>query len=656
MKAFKGTLRLYAWAVGIVTVVLAAGMIILAHPIVQLLFQRGAFTPRMTDFTTEILIGNLIGLPPMAVGFLVARAFSALGKTRVLMWTTVFSVIGNAIFDYSFGLVWGTFGITLATSIVYYCTLVILVVTLRFTIGELNLLSPPEELPGLFAKFGLERFSRQINSPRNTSMLPLGIPYANWKLIIRGLIIGVAFVAVIIGVTQSTTLTLAVSFGAIVLLLLLRYPFMLLLCWASINAFIGSSLPLFNGAHLLSGMTIPTLLLLFYVPTKVAFKRMIALPILLIFIFLMLPTARISPLSLSDFFTQWTTLLDFVGVAVLVITLVNTRKRMYLLVDAIMIPAIFIALYGIYGYLIKQHGVVDTSTGFFRISSIFSDTPPTLAMFLSIVIPLALYRTFTLEGKKRILGACITILLLATLGLTFSRGPLIAVPVSMVLMILLIPSNKLRVGLLGSIVAGGAILILLGTLFNVPFLANIFSRFGNTDLTSLNGRTYLWQAIISHYDPGQMLGYGHHASDELLLNLKVGFGTGVIATAAHNIFLETMYDHGIIGVFFLILMFIALAVGLLRLISKATYEHRLVIAMAAAAYSSVLIQCFESNDIWNQGVGIYFMIALALPFALYWSAPRQQNLPVINQEVYERETAKHVAIRLTDEQKHMAQV
>src|SRR5260221_8567678 len=44
MKAFKETLRLYLWIVGIGTTVLAALTLLLAHPLVRILFQRGAFT------------------------------------------------------------------------------------------------------------------------------------------------------------------------------------------------------------------------------------------------------------------------------------------------------------------------------------------------------------------------------------------------------------------------------------------------------------------------------------------------------------------------------------------------------------------------------------------------------------------------------------
>jgi murein biosynthesis integral membrane protein MurJ len=146
MQAFKSTLRLYLWAVGLVTAGLTAFMLALAHPLVRLLFQRGAFSPADATHTARTLMGFAVGLVPMGLGFLLARAFSALGKNRVLMWTTVFSVVANAAFDYVMARYWQSTGIAVATSAVYCCTLVILLVVLRRSIGKLDLLTPPPEM------------------------------------------------------------------------------------------------------------------------------------------------------------------------------------------------------------------------------------------------------------------------------------------------------------------------------------------------------------------------------------------------------------------------------------------------------------------------------------------------------------------------------
>lgn len=154
IPAFKATFRLYLWIVGISTAILTAAMILLAHPIVRVLFQHGAFSVEDTHRTAITLTGFAIGLTPMAIGFIVARAFSALGKTRVLMYVTIFSIFANALFDYIFGRLWQSFGIAFATSIVYCCTMFILLILLRRTIGKLDLFMPPGEILGTIWKAG----------------------------------------------------------------------------------------------------------------------------------------------------------------------------------------------------------------------------------------------------------------------------------------------------------------------------------------------------------------------------------------------------------------------------------------------------------------------------------------------------------------------
>ena len=157
IHSFKETLRLYLWAIGLITLGLSAGMILLAHPIVQILFQRGAFSVEDTTRTAMTLIGFAIGLTPMAIGFIASKAFSALGKTHILMYVTIFSIFANAIFDYIFGRLWQSFGIALATSMVYFCTMWLLLLMLRRMIGKLYLLTFPLELWSIIWKMGLSQ-------------------------------------------------------------------------------------------------------------------------------------------------------------------------------------------------------------------------------------------------------------------------------------------------------------------------------------------------------------------------------------------------------------------------------------------------------------------------------------------------------------------
>jgi putative peptidoglycan lipid II flippase len=648
MKAFKETFRLYMWAVGIVTVVLSAGLILLAHPIIQLLFQRGNFTAEDTTRTATTFTGFAIGLMPMAFGFITARTFSALGKTNVLMYVTMFSVIANAIFDVIFGRLWQGFGIAFATSAVYYCTMIILLFTLRRMIGKLYLFTPPREVLTVIWKLGIGRYYIYWVVWKEENLRNLRIPYSLSRNIMRiGIVLSV-FAVGAIGSALNIVFTLSAAFGSIILLYLLRYRYALLILWVLIDAFIGSSgLPIFNGNHFLSGLTVPSLLLLFVLPTKEAFKRMPALAFLLLYLVWVFIGIGIAPTPLVTFLTSWTILLDNIAVGVLTIYVLTTRRRLLGLIDAILLPSIFIAFYGIYGYFTKQHGVLDTTTSYFRISSIFGNTPPTLALFLSVIIPLSFYRTFTLSGFKRVIGVLVTLLVLVTLGLTFTRAALLTVPISLILMTLFLPSRKLRMSMFGSMVAIAGLVALAATIAGTA----IFSRFFNQDITTLNGRTYLWAAILDRFDPTQLLGNGLGASNVLLTNLQVGFGGGVIATAAHEIFLETLYDHGVIGLTLFILTLLALIVSLLSKMRKATPDYRMLLATVVAVFFNVVIQSLQTDDLWNPSIDIYFWIIMALPFALCWITPKcasktgefnAEQVPVLRKETVQQDERQTV--------------
>jgi murein biosynthesis integral membrane protein MurJ len=622
MKAFKETLRLYLWAIGLGTLLLTLGVIVLIHPLTRLVLEHGQFTEADANITSWTMIGLAIGLMPMAIGFIVARAFSALGKTKVLMYISIFSVFANAIFDDIFAHFWQTFGIALATSAVYCCTMLILLFTLRGMIGKLYLFTPPREVLKVLWRVGLGQYYIDWVIWREEHSLERW-PYGFKKNVIRVAVAAAVFIGGIVGSVLDAALTVRIALGSIIIMAFLRYRYILLIVWVLLNAFIGSNLPFFSGQNFLSGLTLPTLLLLFLQPTKEAFKRMVVLPIFLAYLIWVFCGIGLTPLSLTQFFTDWTILLDSIGVAVLTIFVVSDRKRMLWLIDAILVPSIFIALYGIYGYFVKKNGVVDTSTSFFRISSIFGNTPPTLALFLSIVIPLSIYRTFTLQGWRRLPGLAVVLLLVTTLGLTFTRAALLSVPASIILMIIFLPSRRLKMGVLAGMAAVGALVILAATVADTP----IFSRFLNSDVLTLNGRVYLWQAILDHFDPTQLLGNGLHSSDTLLANLQVGFGLGVIATATHNIFLESMYESGLIGLTLLIFTFAAFAIPLLRKVRNANADYRMLLAMAIAILFNVIVQSIESNDFWNPSVGLYFWIIMALPFAIYWTPAHTQVEP-----------------------------
>jgi len=429
----------------------------------------------------------------------------------------------------------------------------------------------------------------------------------------------VVFAVGVFGVFQDSLYTLRAAFGSLIVLAFLRYRYALLIAWVIIDVFIGSTLPIFNGKNLDTALTVPTLLLMTCMPIKQTFKRVPALAILFLYLLWVLLGIGISPKDPGSFLKGWTLALDCVAVGVLTINVLTTRQHLLRLIDAILLPATFDSLYGIYGYFTRQNGVVDPTTSLFRIFSI-TGAAPALALFLSIVIPVAIYRASTLYGSKRVGVLTLVFIFLVALALTFTRTAFICLPLSLIIMILFLPSRKTKIGLLGSSLALAVGVALLATVSNV----SIFSRFFNQDIATLNGRTYLWQALLDRFDPTQLLGHGLGAANFLLVNLRVGF-IGVIATSASNLFLAALYDHGIIGLTLLSLLFIVLGVGLIAGMRKATGEQRTLFVVALVVLVSMVLQSLEQNDFWEQSIGIYFWIVMALPFAICWSTTKQSS-------------------------------
>ncbi len=193
------------------------------------------------------------------------------------------------------------------------------------------------------------------------------------------------------------------------------------------------------------------------------------------------------------------------------------------------------------------------------------------------------------------------------------------------MMAFFLPSRKLKFSLLGCIIAISMIVLLLVTVGNVP----LFSRFFNSDVMTLNNRTYLWQAVLEHFDPTQLLGNGFEASDVLLGNLRVGYG-GVISTGTQNLYIAALYDHGIIGLGLLVVMMGTLFVNIIKGLRSTTGNRRMLFATALAVFLSMFLQSFESTDLWISSVGIYFWLIMSLPFVYHW-LPQLPQLPFSQQ-------------------------
>jgi putative peptidoglycan lipid II flippase len=93
-----------------------AGLIVLAQPIVRLLFQRGAFDAAATHLTATCVQMYCLGLLGLALFPVLHRVFYSFKDTRTPLIVGVAMIAINAVTDWLFGMWFGAPGIALSTA------------------------------------------------------------------------------------------------------------------------------------------------------------------------------------------------------------------------------------------------------------------------------------------------------------------------------------------------------------------------------------------------------------------------------------------------------------------------------------------------------------------------------------------------------------
>jgi putative peptidoglycan lipid II flippase len=114
------------------------GLMLLAKPVIELLFQGGRFLPKDTAATVPIVQAYMIGVLPYSLVKVFAPAFFAVDRPRVPMFASLCSVVANLVFN---GLTYrwlGAPGLALGTTVAALVNLTILRVSFRRVIGRLD--------------------------------------------------------------------------------------------------------------------------------------------------------------------------------------------------------------------------------------------------------------------------------------------------------------------------------------------------------------------------------------------------------------------------------------------------------------------------------------------------------------------------------------
>ncbi len=115
----RATLTKYLKSMSLVTIPVTLVLIIFSENIIQVLFQRGAFTINDTHLVAQIQICFALQIPFYIATMLVVRLIESMRLSKIFVWGSSFNLIINIGLNYLFSQWIGVAGIALSTTCVY---------------------------------------------------------------------------------------------------------------------------------------------------------------------------------------------------------------------------------------------------------------------------------------------------------------------------------------------------------------------------------------------------------------------------------------------------------------------------------------------------------------------------------------------------------
>ena len=138
INALKETAILVIKSLWFLTLPIAVYLFLFAKPVVEIVFQRGAFDERSTMLTSSILIALLLSMIAYVARDTLTRVFYSFGNSRIPLLVAVFSIILKIILNGVFVEKYQAPGIAFSTSLVTLFNFLLLGFLLRKQIGCLG--------------------------------------------------------------------------------------------------------------------------------------------------------------------------------------------------------------------------------------------------------------------------------------------------------------------------------------------------------------------------------------------------------------------------------------------------------------------------------------------------------------------------------------
>lgn len=121
--------------VAVISIPATVGLVILAGPILSLLFERGAFGAETTALTAQALWAYAFGLTAFSGVKIAAPAFYAMKDTRTPVRIAIIALVANMVMNVAFMIPFKHAGLALATSMAAYLNVGLLLKALRAKTG-----------------------------------------------------------------------------------------------------------------------------------------------------------------------------------------------------------------------------------------------------------------------------------------------------------------------------------------------------------------------------------------------------------------------------------------------------------------------------------------------------------------------------------------
>ena len=264
--------------------------------------------------------------------------------------------------------------------------------------------------------------------------------------------------------------------------------------------------------------------------------------------------------------------------------------------------------------LISGHLIPSNAPGVFGIN------PNAVALYLEPIAGVALgFVLFANSRTSRWIGSAVLGFVLPALVCTLSRGALLAGAVLAVVAVLSVRDLRLRLGLLGAAVAGGL------ALSQVPFVAARLAHQLDPHHATVVLRLAIWSVTLRMLRDHPLFGAGISGYQTVMAHYRPR--NLHPEPYAHNIFLTTWSELGLIGLAAFAVIFFGLIWRAWRSSGSATDLYRPLLWGIFAAWVVFVIHGLVDSPYWKNDLSLEFWILAALEVLAISAVRRSRPAP-----------------------------